>query len=110
MFLWRIMIETGFEIGPIELWQDEIAFGRMQIAGRRITPQCPLRFTCLLPSRQRESKFEEPGKRPQPHRLRKNSICLINGIVRWGDRFFFWFQQWQRNEWCTFNSPKWIRL
>src|SRR4029077_2811201 len=69
-----------------------------------------LRLPCLLPSRQRESKFEEPGKRPQTNRLRKNNICLINGVVRWRDRLFFWFQQWQRNEWCAFKPPKRIRL
>src|SRR6267378_1736086 len=110
MFLWRIMIETGFEIEPVELWQDEIAFGRMQIAGRRITPQCPFRFPCLLPSRQRESKFEEPGKGPNVHWLIRDNASVVDRVVWRRNRLFIRLEQRQSDQRCAFKSPKWIRL
>src|SRR6266850_838548 len=49
MFLRCVMIEPWLQIESIDLWQNHIAFRRMQIAGGWITPQRPLRLPCLLP-------------------------------------------------------------
>src|SRR6267378_2438354 len=110
MFLWCIMIETRFEIESVELWHDEIAFGRMEIPGRWITPQRPLRFPCLLPSRQCKSKFKESGKRSYVERLAGNRPRLVDGVIGRRLWLFVWLQQRQRNERCPFKSTKWIRL
>src|SRR2546425_10237018 len=110
MLFGRVVIEPRFQIKSFDPRQDEIAFGRMQIAGRRITPQCPFRFPCLLPSRQRESKFEEPGKGPNVHWLIRDNASVVDRVVWRRNRLFIRLQQRQSDQWCAFKSPKWIRL
>src|SRR6267378_1376501 len=110
MLLWCVVIEPRFEIEPVELWHDEIAFGRMEIPGRWITPQRPLRFPCLLPSRQCKSKFKESGKRSYVERLAGNRPRLVDVVIRGRYRVSIRRQQRQQNERCAFKSPKWVRL
>ena len=49
MFLWCVVIKPRFEIESVDLRQNEIAFGRMQITARWVAAKRPLGLAGLLP-------------------------------------------------------------
>src|SRR5215208_8150039 len=108
MFLWRVMVQTRFELQTFQRAKDKIALSRMQIAGRRIAPQCPLRVPRFLPRGERQRQFEK--SRQAAHGDRLGGDSLINRLIGGGHRLLVRFQQGKPDECRAVESAKRIGL
>ena len=63
---------------------DQVTFGRMQIAARRITTQRPARAALLLPGGQSQRQFEQQRQRIAFERVGGGSFASAHGLERGG--------------------------
>jgi len=110
MFPRRIVIQTRHKVQPFDSRRHDVPFRRMQIAGRGVAPQRPLRLTRFFPGGQGQGELKEPRQGPHRHRPNRNRPVLIEGGIGRRYRFFIRGQQGERNQVCTHEPAKGIRL
>src|SRR5262249_5353420 len=82
----------------------------MEVAAGRITPQRPARALKLLPRRNCQCVFEEPGQSLHGHRPRADGPDPIQIGIGRGRWLLLRGQEGKRMERGSIKAPEWIRL
>ena len=85
MLLGRIVIKTGEWRKAWDLVNEQIAFGRMQVAARRVRSKRPAQLTGLLPCRNGQRIFKKARKRTDGNRSDNDWPTAIQVFVERGE-------------------------